>query len=76
MEMKRVLRRSDSTHGLMEEASRSDFALLQQILNEFQKEEGLKEKGKALLGNVVTLGTDTFLRKITMISLEEAKKRA
>ncbi len=50
------------------------LALLQQILNEFQEEEGLKEKGKTLLGNVVKLGTDALLRKITMITLEEAKE--
>jgi len=50
------------------------LALLQQILIEFQKEEGLKEKGKTLLGNVVKLGTDALLRKITMITLEEAKE--
>jgi hypothetical protein len=43
-------------------------------LNEFQEEEGLKEKGKTLLGNVVKLGTDALLRKITMITLEEAKE--
>ena len=49
------------------------LALLQQILNEFQKEEGLKEKGKTLLGNVVKLGTDAVLRKITTITLEEAE---
>jgi hypothetical protein len=49
------------------------LALLQQILIEFQKEEVLKEKGKTLLGNVVKLGTDALLRKITMITLEEAK---
>jgi len=49
------------------------LALLQQILIEFQKEEGLKEKGKTLLGNVVKLGTDALLRKITTITLEEAK---
>jgi HEAT repeat protein len=50
------------------------LALLQQILIEFQKEEGLKEKGETLLGNVVKLGTDALLRKITMITLEEAKE--
>ena len=50
------------------------LALLQQILIEFQEEEGLKEKGKTLLGNVVKLGTDALLRKITMITLEEAKE--
>nr|QNO47636.1 hypothetical protein MPIGPLOG_00003 [Methanosarcinales archaeon ANME-2c ERB4] len=49
------------------------LALLQQILNEFQKEEGLKEKGMELLENVVELGTDVFLRKTTAITLEEAK---
>jgi len=41
------------------------LALLQQILNEFQKEDGLKEKGKTLLENVVKLGTDALLRKST-----------
>ena len=50
------------------------LALLQQILIEFQKEDGLKEKGKTLLGNVVKLGTDALLRKITTITLEEAKE--
>ncbi len=50
------------------------LALLQQILIEFQEEGGLKEKGKTLLGNVVKLGTDALLRKITMITLEEAKE--
>jgi len=50
------------------------LALLQQILIEFQKEDGLKEKGKTLLRNVVKLGTDAVLRKITTITLEEAKE--
>ena len=50
------------------------LALLQQILNEFQKEEGLKEKGNTILGNVVKLGTDALLRKTTTITLEEAKE--
>ena len=50
------------------------LALLQQILIEFQKEEGLKEKGKTLLGNVVKLGTDALLRKTTTITLKEAKE--
>ncbi len=50
------------------------LALLQQILNEFQKEDGLKEKGKTLLGNVVKLGTDALLRKTTAITLKEAKE--
>ena len=50
------------------------LALLQQILNEFQEEGGLKEKGKTLLENVVKLGTDALLRKITTITLEEAKE--
>jgi HEAT repeat protein len=49
------------------------LALLQQILNEFQKEDGLKEKGMELLENVVELGTDAFLRKTTAITLKEAK---
>jgi predicted KAP-like P-loop ATPase len=49
------------------------LALLQQILIEFQKEDGFKEKGKTLLGNVVKLGSDALLRKITTITLEEAK---
>jgi HEAT repeat protein len=50
------------------------LALLQQILIEFQKEDGLKEKGKTLLGNVVKLGTDALLRKTTTITLKEAKE--
>ena len=49
------------------------LALLQQILIEFQKEEGLKEKGKTLLGNVVKLGTDALSRKTIAMTLEEAK---
>jgi len=43
-------------------------------LNEFQKEDGLKEKGKTLLVNVVKLGTDALLRKTTTITLKEAKE--
>jgi HEAT repeat protein len=49
------------------------LALLQQILIEFQKEEGLKEKGKTLLGNVVKLGTDALSRKTIAMTLEEVK---
>jgi ABC-type multidrug transport system ATPase subunit len=60
--------------SLMRMVEKRLLALLQQILNEFQEEEGLKEKGKTLLGNVVKLGTDALLRKITMITLEEAKE--
>jgi hypothetical protein len=50
------------------------LALLQQILIEFQKEDGLKEKGKTLLGNIIKLGTDALLRKTTTITLVEAKE--
>ena len=49
------------------------LALLQQILNEFQKEDELKETGMELLENVVELGTDALLRKATSITLKEAK---
>jgi hypothetical protein len=49
------------------------LALLQQILIEFQSEEGLKEKGKTLLGNVGKLGIDALLRRTTTITFEEAE---
>ena len=49
------------------------LALLQQILNEFQKEEKLTVKGMKLLGNIGKLGTDAILRKTTTITLEEAE---
>jgi len=49
------------------------LALLQQILIEFQKEDGLEEKGKTLLRNVVKLGTDAVLRKTTTMTLKEAE---
>lgn len=49
------------------------LALLQQILNEFQKEEKLTVKGIRLLGNIGKLGTDAVLRKTTTITLKEAE---
>ncbi|HIE32282.1 MAG TPA: hypothetical protein EYP67_07920 [Methanosarcinales archaeon] len=49
------------------------LALLQQILNEFQKEEKLTVKGIRLFGNIGKLGTDAFLRKTTTITLKEAE---
>ncbi len=49
------------------------LALLQQILNEFQKEEKLTVKGMKLLGNIGKLGTDALLRKTTTITLKEAE---
>ncbi len=49
------------------------LALLQQILNEFQKEEKLTVKGMRLLGNIGKLGTDAVLRKTTTITLKEAE---
>jgi HEAT repeat protein len=49
------------------------LALLQQILNEFQKEEKLTVKGIRLLGNIGKLGTDALLRKTTTITLKEAE---
>ncbi|RZN38032.1 MAG: hypothetical protein EF813_05290 [Methanosarcinales archaeon] len=49
------------------------LALLQQILNEFQKDEKLKDKGKNLIENVGKLGIDAFLRKTTTITLKEAE---
>lgn len=50
------------------------LALLQQILNEFQKEEKLTNKGIKLLGNIGKLGTDAVLRKTTTITLKETKE--
>ncbi|MEA1965734.1 MAG: HEAT repeat domain-containing protein [Euryarchaeota archaeon] len=49
------------------------LALLQQILNEFQKEEKLTVKGIRLIGNIGKLGTDAILRKTTTITLKEAE---
>ena len=49
------------------------LALLQQILDEFQKEEKLTVRGMKLLGNIGKLGTDAFLRKTTTITLKEAE---
>jgi len=49
------------------------LALLRQILIEFQNEEGLKEKGKTLLGNVGKLGIDALLRRTATITLKEAE---
>ena len=49
------------------------LALLHQILNEFQKDEKLKDKGKNLIENVGKLGIDALLRKTTTITLKEAE---
>jgi predicted KAP-like P-loop ATPase len=49
------------------------LALLQQILIEFQEEDGLQEKGIELLENVVELGIDALSRKTIAMTLEEVK---
>ena len=50
------------------------LVLLQQVLTEFQKEEENKEKLNHLVKNVGRLFTDTILKKIAGISLEDAKE--